>query len=212
MFQILRREQLNPSVVRMVIDAPLIAQKAEPGQFVILRVEEQGERIPLTVADYDRAAGTITIIFQVAGSTTALLSEKKEKEYILDFAGPLGTTSHLQAFKKVAVIGGGVGCAIAYPQAKKLHALGAQVDGITGFRSTSLIILENEFRAVCDKYICMNRPACDDARRLRDHPALRHQDHREHEPGDDRWHRHVRWMQADGGRQDPFRLCGRPRL
>lgn len=155
MFKILKREQLNPSVVKMVIDAPLIARKAEPGQFIILRVDEVGERIPLTVADYDRSAGTVTIIFQVAGTTTALLAEKNENESIQDFAGPLGIASHLEAFKRVAVIGGGVGCAIAYPQAKKLHALGAEVDVITGFRSSDLIILEDEFRAVCDKYTCM---------------------------------------------------------
>lgn len=155
MFKILKREQLNPSVVKMVIDAPLIAQKAEPGQFIILRVDEAGERIPLTIADYDRSAGTVTIIFQVAGTTTALLAHKKENEWIQDFAGPLGTASHLEKFKKVAVIGGGVGCAIAYPQAKKLHALGAKVDVITGFRSSDLIILEDEFKAACDNYTCM---------------------------------------------------------
>jgi ferredoxin--NADP+ reductase len=155
MFKILKRRQLNPTVVQMVIDAPLVARKAEPGQFIILRVDEKGERIPLTVADFDREAGTVTIIFQVAGTTTAELSEKKENEYIVDFAGPLGKASELEGYKRVAVIGGGVGCAIAYPQAKKLHKLGAKVDVIVGFRNKDLIILEDEFKSASDRFICM---------------------------------------------------------
>lgn len=137
----------------MVIDAPLVAKKAEPGQFIILRVDEYGERIPLTIADYDREKGTITIIFQVAGATTSMLAKKEEGDTIADFAGPLGTASELEGIKSACVIGGGVGCAIALPQAKKLHELGAKVDVITGFRNKDLIILEDEFRANSDRCI-----------------------------------------------------------
>lgn len=151
MFKIVSRKDLNDKVIQMVIDAPLVARKAEPGQFIILRVDEYGERIPLTIADYDRVKGTVTIIFQIAGATTAMLAKKCEGDYIADFAGPLGTASELENYKNVAVIGGGVGCAIAYPQAKKLHELGAKVDVITGFRNKDIIILEDEFKAVCDR-------------------------------------------------------------
>lgn len=150
MFKILRRKDLNDKVILMDIDAPAIAAKAEPGQFIILRVDEYGERIPLTVADFDRERGTVTIIFQVAGATTAMLAQKHEGDTIADFAGPLGRASELEGLKHVAVIGGGVGCAIAYPQAKKLHRLGAKVDVIAGFRSKDIVILEDEFRAACD--------------------------------------------------------------
>jgi ferredoxin--NADP+ reductase len=150
---ILKYKSLNDKVKLMVIDAPQIAKKAEPGQFIILRVDEYGERIPLTIADYDRNLGTVTIIFQVAGATTAMLAEKREGEYIADFAGPLGAASHLDGIKKAAVIGGGVGCAIAYPLAKKLHELGAEVDVIAGFRNKDIIILEDEFKKVADNLI-----------------------------------------------------------
>ena len=136
----------------MEVDAPLIAKKAQPGQFIILRVDEAGERIPLTVADYDREKGTITIIFQIVGATTEKLNHLNEGDYIHDFVGPLGTPSHLDGLKKVAVIGGGVGCAIAYPVAKKLHELGAEVHSVVGFRNKDLVILEDEFRAVSDVY------------------------------------------------------------
>ena len=138
----------------MEIDAPKIAKKAEPGQFIILRTDEDGERIPLTVADFDREAGTVTIIFQIVGATTERLNQKKEGEYISDFAGPLGTPSHTEGLSKVAVIGGGVGCAIAYPIAKKLHQEGACVHTVVGFRNKDLVILEDEFQKVSDK-LCM---------------------------------------------------------
>lgn len=151
MFRILNRRDLNDKVIQMVIDAPLVAKKAEPGQFIILRADEYGERIPLTVADYDREAGTITIIFQVAGATTAMLAKKRAGDYITDFAGPLGTASKLDGYKSAAVIGGGVGCAIAYPQAKKLHNFGTKVDVITGFRNKDIIILEDEFKKVSNR-------------------------------------------------------------
>ena len=147
MFRILRKEQLNPSVTLMEVDAPRIAKKAEPGQFIILRVNSEGERIPLTIADYDREQGSVTIIFQIAGATTKLLDSLNEGEYIHDFVGPLGTPTKLDGLKKVAVVGGGVGCAIAYPITKKLHAMGAEVHSVVGFRNTDLVILEDEFKA-----------------------------------------------------------------
>ena len=150
MYKILRKKVLNPTVTLMDVEAPLVAKKAEPGQFIILRVDENGERIPLTVADFDREAGTITIIFQIVGSTTEKLSRLEEGDYIHDFVGPLGVPSHTEGLKKVAVVGGGVGCAIAYPIAKKLHALGAEVHSIVGFRNKDLVILEDEFAAVSD--------------------------------------------------------------
>ena len=153
MFRILNKEVLNPTVTKMDIEAPLIAKKAEPGQFIILRVDEEGERIPLTIADYDREAGSVSIIFQVVGATTQRLNRKEAGEYLQDFVGPLGTKSEVEGLKKVAVVGGGVGCAIAYPVAKKLHRLGAQVHSIVGFRNKDLVILEKDFEAVSDKLL-----------------------------------------------------------
>lgn len=155
MYKIIRKKVLNPTVVLMDIAAPAIAKKAEPGQFIILRVDEEGERIPLTIADYDRENGTVTIIFQVVGQTTMALSKLEEGEYISDFVGPLGVASHVDGLKKVAVIGGGVGSAIAYPVAKKLHNLGAKVDVIVGFRNKDLLILEDEFKAASDRLFIM---------------------------------------------------------
>jgi len=154
MYQIVKKEALNPTVTKMVISAPLIARKAQPGQFIILRVDENGERIPLTVADYDREAGTVTIIFQIVGGTTMALNALNEGDCLQDFVGPLGRASELEGLKKVAVVGGGVGCAIAYPVAKKLHELGAEVHSVVGFRNKDLVILEDDFRAVSDK-MCM---------------------------------------------------------
>ena len=154
MYKILRKKVLNPTVTLMDIEAPMIAKKAEPGQFIILRVDEEGERIPLTIADFDREKGIITIIFQIVGATTEKLNHKNEGEYIQDFVGPLGVASHTEGLKKVAVVGGGVGCAIAYPIAKKLHNQGCEVHSIVGFRNKDLVILEDEFKAVSDK-LCM---------------------------------------------------------
>ncbi|MGN0603798.1 MAG: sulfide/dihydroorotate dehydrogenase-like FAD/NAD-binding protein [Oscillospiraceae bacterium] len=154
MYKIVRKKELNPTVTLMDIEAPMIAKKAEPGQFIILRVDEDGERIPLTVADFDREKGTVTIIFQIVGATTEKLNHKNEGEYIQDFVGPLGVASHTEGLKKVAVVGGGVGCAIAYPIAKKLHNLGCEVHSVVGFRNKDLVILEDEFNAVSDK-LCM---------------------------------------------------------
>ena len=140
----------------MDVDAKAIAKKAEPGQFIILRVSDDGERIPLTIADYDRENGTVTIIFQIVGATTEELSALNEGEYIHDFVGPLGKPTETEGIKKVAVVGGGVGCAIAYPVAKKLHETGATVHSIVGFRNKDLVILEDEFRNVSDKLVLMS--------------------------------------------------------
>lgn len=150
MYKIVRKEILNPTVTLMDIEAPLIAKKAQPGQFIILRVDENGERIPLTVAGYDRDKGTVTIIFQIVGATTELLNYKAEGEYIQDFVGPLGTPTHTDGIKKACIVGGGVGCAIALPVAQKLKELGAEVHSIIGFRSKDLLILEKEFAACSD--------------------------------------------------------------
>ena len=152
MAHILRKRRLNPTVTLMEVSAPLIAKKALPGQFIILRVDEDGERIPLTIADFDRAAGSVTIIFQKVGFTTELLDSLEEGDDILDFVGPLGRPTEVGDVRKVAVIGGGVGCAIASPQAKYLHQQGVSVDVIAGFRSRDIVILEDEFRAACDRF------------------------------------------------------------
>ena len=150
MFKIVEKTPLNPTVTKLVIEAPLVAKKAQPGQFIIVRPFEDSERIPLTIADYDREAGTVTIIFQIVGGTTMELNQLEAGESVHDFVGPLGRASELEGLKKVAVVGGGVGCAIAYPTAKRLHELGAQVHSIVGFRSKDLVILEQEFEAVSD--------------------------------------------------------------
>lgn len=155
MYKIVRKKVLNPTVTLMDIDAPMIAKKAEPGQFIILRVDENGERIPLTVADFDREKGTITIIFQIVGASTEKLNHLNEGEYIHDFVGPLGVASHTDGLKKVAVVGGGVGCAIAFPIAKKLHNLGCEVHSVVGFRNKDLVILEDEFKANSNEFKLM---------------------------------------------------------
>ena len=147
MYKITEKRILNPTVIQLHIEAPLVANKAKPGQFIILRVDEKGERIPLTVAGVNKNDGTVKIIFQVVGSTTKKLSYKKAGEYIQDFVGPLGVATHLDGLKKVCVVGGGVGCAIALPVAEALHEMGADVTSIIGFRSKELLILEDEFRA-----------------------------------------------------------------
>ena len=153
MFEIIRRKELNPTVTLLEINAPLVAKKAEPGQFIILRVDEDGERIPLTVADYDREKGSVTIIFQIVGATTEKLNHLKEGECLHDFVGPLGKATETEGLRKVCVVGGGVGCAIAYPVAKKLHEIGCEVHTIAGFRNKDLVILEDEFKEVSEKFI-----------------------------------------------------------
>ncbi|WP_444657734.1 sulfide/dihydroorotate dehydrogenase-like FAD/NAD-binding protein [Caproiciproducens sp. R2] len=153
MFTIVEKRILNDSMTLMAVEAPYIAKKAKAGQFIILRVNEFGERIPLTVADYDREKGTITIIYQKVGKTTLMLDQLNVGDAILDFIGPLGKSTELESYKNVAVIGGGAGCAIAYPQAKALHGMGAKVDMIAGFRNKDIIILEDEMKAVSDHLI-----------------------------------------------------------
>ena len=152
-YRIVQKKDLNPQIFLMELEAPLVAKKAEPGQFVILRVDEQGERVPFTIADFNREKGTVTIIVQAVGKTTQDMTKLKSGDEILDFAGPLGMPTPLEGLKKVAVIGGGLGTAIAYPQAKKLHSLGADVTVITGFRNKELIILEDELKEVSNKLI-----------------------------------------------------------
>lgn len=146
MYQILKKRRLSSNVVLLVIDAPYVAKKAEPGQFIILRVDAEGERIPLTISEYDREKGTITIVVQEVGATTIKLGQMEEGDCLHDFVGPLGIASELEGYKRAAVVGGGLGCAIAYPQAKKLHELGCKVDLIAGFKNTDAIILEDEMR------------------------------------------------------------------
>ena len=155
MFPIRLKKKLNPTVTMMEVEAPFVAKKAKAGQFIILRTDENGERIPLTIADYDREKGTVTIIFQVVGATTQKLNSLNEGDCIHDFVGPLGVASHTEGFKKVAVIGGGVGSAIAYPTAKALRENGAEVHTVVGFRNKDLVILEDEFKAVSDKFVIM---------------------------------------------------------
>ena len=155
MYRIVQKKNLNPTVTLMEIEAPLVAKKAEPGQFIILRVDAAGERIPLTIADFGREKGTVTIIFQIVGATTEALNHKQEGEFIQDFVGPLGVATHTEGLKKVCIVGGGVGCAIALPIAKKLHQMGCEVTSVIGFRSKDLLILEDEFRAASDKLYVM---------------------------------------------------------
>ena len=155
MYKIIGKKNLNPTVTQMEIEAPLVANKALPGQFIILRVNEDGERIPLTVAGTDKDRGTVKIIFQIVGATTELLNAKQAGEYIQDFVGPLGVPTHTEGIKKVCIVGGGVGCAIAMPVAQAFHEKGAEVTSIIGFRSKDLLILEDEFRACSDRLIVM---------------------------------------------------------
>lgn len=155
MYKIVTKKALNPTVTQMEIEAPLVAKKAKPGQFIILRVDEEGERIPLTVAGTDKACGTVKIIFQIVGATTEKLNRKNAGEYLQDFVGPLGVPTHIENLKNVCVVGGGVGCAIALPIAEALHAQGARVVSVIGFRNRDLVILEEEFRACSDRLTVM---------------------------------------------------------
>lgn len=155
MYKIVSKKSLNATVTQMEIDAPLVAKKAKPGQFIILRVDEEGERIPLTVAGTDKEKGSVMIIFQVVGATTEKLNHKNEGEYLQDFVGPLGKPTDLENKKKVCIVGGGVGCAIAWPVAKGFHEAGAEVTSIIGFRNKDILILEEEFKACSDRLIVM---------------------------------------------------------
>ncbi len=155
MYKIVGKKVLNPTVTKMDIEAPFVAAKAEPGQFIILRVDAEGERIPLTVAGYDRQKGIVSIIFQVVGATTEKLNHLEEGDSLHDFVGPLGVATHTEGLKKVCIVGGGVGCAIALPIAQKLHNMGCDVTSVIGFRSKDLLILEDEFRAASDRLFVM---------------------------------------------------------
>ena len=155
MYKIVKKKELNPTVTFMQVEAPLVARKAKAGQFIIFRAKEDSERIPLTIAGYDREKGTVDIIFQIVGAGTEILNSLNEGEYIHDFVGPLGKATEIEGLKKVAVVGGGVGCAIAYPVAKALHEQGCEVTSIVGFRNEDLIILKDEFEEVSSKYILM---------------------------------------------------------
>ena len=155
MYKIVRKQELNASVTLMEIEAPFVARKAKAGQFIIFRIDEMGERVPLTIAGFDREAGTVSIIFQVVGAGTMQLNALKEGEAVHDFVGPLGKATEIEGLKNVCVVGGGVGCAIALPIAQALHAQGTKVTGIVGFRNKDLVILEDEFRACCDEFIIM---------------------------------------------------------
>ncbi|WP_073587879.1 sulfide/dihydroorotate dehydrogenase-like FAD/NAD-binding protein [Anaerocolumna xylanovorans] len=156
MYKILKKQVLNETVTLMEIDAPMVAKKAEPGQFIILRTDENGERIPLTIADYNREKGTVTIIFQIVGATTEALNQLEEGNCLHDFVGPLGKATQTEGKKKVAVVGGGVGCAIAYPVVKKFHEQGTEVHTIVGFRNKDLVILEDEFKANSSRMFLMS--------------------------------------------------------
>ncbi|MBR5226432.1 MAG: sulfide/dihydroorotate dehydrogenase-like FAD/NAD-binding protein [Clostridia bacterium] len=156
MFTIVKKERLNPTVTKMVVEAPYVARKAEPGQFIIFRAHEDSERVPLTIADYDREAGTVTIIYQIVGGSTMELDAMNEGEALCDFVGPLGVATHTEGLKKVCVVGGGVGCAIAYPVTKKLHNMGAEVHAVVGFRNQDLVILEKEFEAASSRVVKMS--------------------------------------------------------
>lgn len=155
MYKIAKKRSLNPTVTEMEIVSPLVAAKAKPGQFIILRVDDEGERIPLTVAGVNNDEGTVKIIFQIVGATTEKLNHKREGEFIQDFVGPLGVPTHTDGIRKVCIVGGGVGCAIAMPVAEEFHRLGAEVTSIIGFRSKDLLILEDEFKACSDKLVVM---------------------------------------------------------
>ena len=155
MYKIVKKKELNPTVTFMSVEAPLVARKAKAGQFIIFRAKEDSERIPLTIAGYDREKGTVDIIFQIVGAGTQILNSLNEGDYIHDFVGPLGKATEIEGLKKVAVVGGGVGCAIAYPVAKALHEQGCEVTSIVGFRNEDLIILQDEFKEVSSDYILM---------------------------------------------------------
>ena len=155
MYRILKKERLNPTVTKMVIEAPAVAKKARAGQFVILRAHDRGERIPLTIADYDREGGSVTIIYQIVGATTMQLDRLEEGDSLTDFVGPLGNPTKMEGLKRVAVVGGGVGCAIALPVAKGMKEKGIIVDSVVGFRNKDLVILEEDFRAASEEFALM---------------------------------------------------------
>ena len=232
MYKIVRKKELNSAVTLMEIEAPFVAKKAKAGQFIIFRIDEQGERVPLTIAGYDREKGTVTIIFQKVGFSTIALGNLNEGDYIRDFVGPLGKPTPVEGKKKVCVVGGGVGCAIALPSAAAFKEAGAEVTVIIGFRSKDIVILEDEFKAVADRLILMTddgsygrhglvtQPLKEmleageefDEVRFPHHLALRHPYQRLPEPRHGGRHRYVRRLPRHRGRRDQVRLCRRPRI
>ena len=225
MFRIVRKEALKPTVVLFEIEAPLVAKKAQPGQFVILRVDENGERIPLTIHDYDPEKGTVSIIAQIVGATTEKMNHLNEGDCLQDFVGPLGKATETAGKKKVCVVGGGVGCAIAYPVLKKFHDDGAEVHAVIGFKNKDLVILEDKFAAASSVLkVCTDdgsygqkglvtealKELIDSGNQYDEIFAIRHPHHRLHEPHHDRRHRHVRRLPPQRGRRDEVCLRGRP--
>ena len=240
MFTIIKRRELNPTVTELCIHAPLIAKKAKAGQFIIVRAKEDSERIPLTIAGFDREAGTVSIIFQVVGAGTMQLNSLKEGEAVHDFVGPLGKATEIEGLKNVCVVGGGVGCAIALPVAQALHEQGTKVTGIVGFRNKDLVILEDEFRACCDEFIIMTDDGSYGEKGVVTAPlekkivdganfdevitigplimmnlssrdqAPQCQDRCLDEPHHGRWHRHVRRLPPDRRRQTKFACVDGP--
>ena len=236
MYRIVTKTALKPTVILYEIEAPMVAKKAQPGQFIILRVDENGERIPITIHDYDREKGTVTIIVQTVGATTEKLSHKEQGECLHDFVGPLGKPTETEGKKKVCVVGGGVGCAIAYPVLKKFHDCGAEVHAVVGFKSKDVVILEDKFKAVSSVLkVCTDDGSYGqkglvtealkellDAGNVYDEifaigPMVMMKFVCKTTapygmPHHDRWHRHVRRLPPDRRRRDQVRLRGRPRL
>ena len=235
MYRIVRKEALRPTVTLYEIEAPLVAKKAQPGQFIILRVDENGERIPITINDYNPEKGTVTIIVQTVGATTEKLSHLKEGDSLQDFVGPLGKATETEGKKKVCVVGGGVGCAIAYPVLKKFHDCGAEVHAVIGFKNKDLVILEDQFRAASSVLkVCTDdgsygqkgvvtealKELIDAGNQYDEVFAIgpmvmmkfvsKTTEPYVHEPHHDRRHRHVRRLPAERGRRDEVRLRGRP--
>ena len=207
MYRIVRKEALKPTVILYEIEAPMVAKKAEPGQFIILRVDENGERIPITIHDYDREKGTVTIIVQTVGATTEKLSHKQQGEFIQDFVGPLGRPTETEGKKKVCVVGGGVGCAIAYPVLKKFHDCGAEVHAVVGFKNKDVVILEDKFKSASDVMKLVTDDGSYGEKGLVT-DALKQLIESHH----GRRHRHVRRLPPYCRRRDQVRLRGRPRL
>ena len=238
MYKIVRKEVLNPTICLLEIEAPFVARKAQPGQFIILRIDEKGERLPLTIGGFDREKGTVTIIFQLVGLTTKALAKLEEGDALLDFVGPLGMPTEMEGLKSACVIGGGLGTAIAFPVAKGLHDAGVETDVIVGFRNKDLVILGLVNEAITQMMVVMSgrredgrdaasqggkkprrgKVRCDHCHRPCPHDEIRGQDGRAlwrahprlSEPHYDRRHRHVRRLSCLCGRQDEVRLCGRP--
>ena len=203
MYRIVRKEALRPTVTRYEIEAPLVAKKAQPGQFIILRVDENGERIPITINDYNPEKGTVTIIVQTVGATTEKLSHLNEGDCLHDFVGPLGKATETEGKKKVCVVGGGVGCAIAYPVLKKFHDSGAEVHAVIGFKNKDLVILEDQFRAASSVLkVCTDDGSYGQKGLVTE--ALKELI--------DAGNRHVRRLPPERGRRDEVRLRGRPGL